>query len=183
MPLPPHGTQLLTVFLDFALIASVAGLGGCDLTQDESGPPGEPVSYDWVTRGYGTRVYEAQTRVFRDSLTWVQFWDEHVNLYDQNHEAYPAPSVDFDRRIIIGVYWGHFYSGCQTINRIEAIEGIYDAGNRIVVDVGPVPDLGACRLLVYPTQVVSIPRPDKPVEFTGKVPEQRYEPARDSNQT
>lgn len=49
-----------------------------------------------------------------------------------------------------------------------------------MVDIGPVPDLGPCRAKVYPTQVVSIPRPDKPVEFTGKVPEQRYEPPPDS---
>ena len=158
-------------------------LGGCDVFQDEpTGPPGEPVSYDWVKWGHGTRVYEAQTRVFRDSLTWAQFWNEHVTLHDQNHELYPPPSVDFDRRIIIGVYWGHFYSGCRTISRIEAIEGIYDAGDRIVVDIGPVPDLGVCRLVIWPTQVVSIPRPDKPVEFTGKVPEQRYESPPDSQQ-
>ena len=156
-------------------------LGGCGLFQDEpAGPPGESISYEWVERGHGVQVHEAQTQVFRDNLTWAQFWDEYVTLRDQNHELYPPPSVDFDRRIIIGVYWGYFYTGCRAIDRIEAIEGIYDTGDRIVVDIGSVPDLGVCRTMVLPTQVVSIPLTDKPVEFTGKVPEQRFEPPPDS---
>jgi hypothetical protein len=164
------------------LLGSLVGilLGGCDLLQDESGPPGEPISYEWVKRGHGVQVYEAQTRVFRDSTSWARFWNEHINIFDENHDPYPPPSVDFDRRIIIGVYWGAFYVGCRVTYRIEAIEGIYDAEDRIVVDIGPVPDLGPCRAKVYPTQVVTIPRPDKPVEFTGKVPKQRYEPPPDS---
>lgn len=165
------------------LIGLLGGLllGGCDVFHDEpTGPPGEPISYEWVKRGHGVRVYEAQTRVFRDSATWAQFWNKHVMVRDQNFELYPPPSIDFNRRIIIGVYWGYLYGGCRVTHRIEAIEGIYDAGDRIVVDVGPVPDLGPCRTMLLPTQVVSIPRPDKPVEFTGKVPEQRYEPPPDS---
>lgn len=165
------------------LVGLLAGLlfGGCDVFHDGSnGPPGEPISHEWVKRGHGVRVYEAQTRVFRDSLAWAQFWNEHVTLRDQNLELYPPPSVDFERRVIIGVYWGSYYVGCRAIDRIDAIEGIYDAADRIVVDIGPVPDLGPCRAKVYPTQVVSIPRPDKPVAFTGKVPEQRYEPPPDS---
>ena len=77
------------------LVGLLAGflLGGCDLLQDESGPPGEPISYEWVKRGYGVRVYEAQTRVFRDSLTWARFWNEHINLYDENHNPYPPPPL------------------------------------------------------------------------------------------
>lgn len=162
------------------LLFAVLLFGGCDLLRDETGPSGEPISYEWVRRGHGVQVYEAQTRVFRDSAAWAQFWNEHVNLYDQNHAVYPPPSVDFDRRIIIGVYWGHFYAGCRVTYRIEAIKGIYDAGDRIVVDIGSVPDLGPCRAMVLPTQVVTIPRSGKPVEFTGEVPEQRYVPPPDS---
>jgi len=176
MPLPRRGTAYRTVLLASWLLAGLGILGGCDLFRDKSTASGEPVSYESVTRGHGVQVYEAQTRVFRDSLAWTQFWNEHVTLRDQNHELYPPPSVDFDRQIIIGVYWGYYYSGCRVTSRVDAINGIYDTGDRIVVSIGPVPDLGACRTMVLPTQVVSIPRSDKTVKFAGKIPEQRYEP-------
>ena len=179
MPLPLCGTPFRAVLLAFWLLAGLGILGGCDRFQDESGPSGEPVSYEWVTRGHGVDVYEAQTRVFRDSLAWAQFWNKHVMVRDENFELYPPPSIEFNRRIIIGVYWGYFYGGCRVTHRIKAIEDIHDAGDRIVVSIGPVPDLGVCRTMVLPTQVVTIPRPNKPVEFTGKVPEQRYEPPPD----
>ncbi len=164
-------------FVIIGCLGIVAFLLGCDASQGlPSTSLGQAVPYEWVEKGHGVDVYEAQTRVFRDSTEWVQFWNEHVSLLDQNFRPIPPPSLDFGRRMIIAVYWGYYYTGCRVISRIEAIEGIYDAGDRIVVAIGSVPDLGLCRTMVYPTQVVSIPRVDKPVEFIGDVPEQQFEP-------
>jgi len=168
--------------LSVCLITSVLLAGGCDGVEDSNTALlGEPVLYEWVEKGHGVQVYEAQTRVFRDSLAWAQFWDAHVSLLDQNFQPYPPPSVDFNQEMIIGVYWGYYYTGCRIIDRIEAINGIYKRSNRIVVNIGSVPDLGPCRAMIYPTQVIRIPRSEKPVEFTGQVPEQQFEPPADSS--
>lgn len=67
---------------------------------------------------------------------------------------------------------GCFYGGCR--DSVDAIDGIYDTGDQIVVHVGPMPDLGLCAAIQLPIQVVSIPRSEKPIEFTGELPEQQY---------
>ncbi len=156
------------------LLGSLVGLllMGCDLLRNGDSDRGEPVSYEQVEKAGGLHVRKAQTRVFRDSASWIQFWNKHVSAFDENHELISPPSVDFDRREIVAVFWGCFYGGCR--RSVNAIEGIYNAGNQIEVSIGSLPDLGACRMVQLPLQVVSIPESEKPIDFTGKIPEQRY---------
>lgn len=156
------------------LLGSLAGffLIGCDLFQNEDPDRGEPVSYERVEKAGGLHVRKAQTRVFRDSASWIQFWNEHVSAFDENHELISPPSVDFDRREIVAVFWGCFYGGCR--RSVNAIKGIYNTGDQIEVNIGSLPDLGPCRAIQLPLQVASIPDSEKPIEFTGKIPEQRY---------
>lgn len=146
-------------------------LGGCGLFEGESTDLGEPVPFEPVDRAYGLEVNAAQTYVFRDSSTWARFWNEHVDLYDANAQPYPPPHVDFDRRMIIALFWG-MRIGTNPVDTVSAIEGIYDQSDRMNVRVGPLPDLGPGRLVLHPTQVVHLPRTEKPVVFSGEIPEQ-----------
>jgi hypothetical protein len=76
------------------------------LLQSEDPDRGEPVSYEQVEKAGGLHVRRAQTRVFRDSADWATFWSEHISAFDENHELISSPSVDFDRRKIVAVFWG-----------------------------------------------------------------------------
>jgi hypothetical protein len=144
---------------------------GCDLFQNEDPDRGEPISYDPVEKAGGLHVRKAQTRVFRDSAEWATFWNDHISLFDENHQLYPPTPVNFDRRTVVAVFWGCLYVGCR--DSVNAIDGIYDTGGRIEIDIGSLPDLGSCRAVQLPVQVVTIPRTEKPIEFTGKIPEQK----------
>lgn len=157
-----------------ALIGLLGGflLGGCDLLRGDSTPSGEPVTYDQVEKAGGLHVRNAQTRVFRDSAEWATFWNEHVSAFDENHDLISPPSVDFDRRKVVAVFWGCHYVGCR--GSVNAINGIYEQDDQIRVDIGSLPDLGPCRAVQLPLQVVSIPDTERPIEFTGEIPDQRY---------
>lgn len=147
-------------------------LMGCDLFQNEDPDRGEPVSYDQVEKASGLHVRKAQTRVFRDSADWATFWNEHISLFDENHQLYPPTPVNFNRRIVVAVFWGCHYVGCR--DSVNAIDGIYEVDDQVKVRIGSLPDLGPCRAIQLPVQVVTIPRTEKPIEFISKVPEQRY---------
>ena len=67
--------------------------------------------------------------------------------------------------MLIGVQWGGGYSGCSSL--VEAIESIGIHDQRIEVRVGPLPDLGECLAVVYPIQIVRIPRSDFHVVFSS----------------
>lgn len=146
-------------------------LVGCNLFQSDGLDRGEPVSYDQVEKASGLHVRKSQTRVFRDSASWGQFWNEHISLFDENHQLYPPTPVNFDHRIVVAVFWGCHYVGCR--DSVNAINGIYKVGDQVKVRIGSLPDLGPCRATQLPVQVVTIPRTKKAIEFVGKVPEQR----------
>lgn len=156
------------------LLWGLAGLClmGCEVLQNDGFDPGEPVSYTQVDKAGGLHVRKAQTRVFRDSASWIGFWNEHITLFDENHQLYEPTPVNFNRRIVIAVFWGCRYVGCR--NSVNALEGIYDVGDQLTVSIGSLPDLGPCRTTQLPVQVVSISASEKPIEFTGKIPEQIY---------
>lgn len=103
---------------DAWVLAGLSGLvllllSGCDWLQDRPTDPGEPVSYEWIKKADGLHVREAQTRVFRDNADWVQFWNEYISLFDENHQLYPPTSIDFNQRIVIAVFWGAFTGGAE----------------------------------------------------------------------
>lgn len=146
-------------------------LEGCGLFHDEPAHSSEPVSYRWVENAEGLHVREAQTRVFRDSAEWGMFWNKHISLFDENYELYPPESVNFNHHTVVAVFWGCQYVGCR--NSVNAIDGIYESDGQIEVELDPLPDLGPCRTVQLPLQVVTIPHSEKPIDFTGKIPEQR----------
>ena len=116
--------------------------------------------FDNIEESEFLAVTEADARVFLDEDTWKAFWTDHSEE--------EAPDVDFAQEMTIALFWGGGYSGC--VNRAEAIREVREGDSRVVVEVGPLGDLGDCDMVVLPNQVIRLARVDKPVVFDGEVP-------------
>lgn len=151
-----------------ALLLCSVLLIACDWLPGQTEDEGDPIDFEDVESAERLDVQQAQTVVFRSEAGWETFWYEHVNSYGSEGNKTPPPPIDFESRMLIGVFWGEGYSGCS--NYVQAIEGVKERESRIEVEVGELPDLGACRAFVYPLQVIKMKRSDQSVRFIGKVP-------------
>lgn len=101
---------------------------------------------------------EEGATVIRNLAEWDYFLSKHYY-----GDMVIEPPVNFEEKTIIAVYWGCGYSGCANIT--ESIKSVRLKPNVVVVDVGPVSDLGSCEMVVCPIQMVVIDRIDAPVSF------------------
>lgn len=91
------------------------------------------------------------------------------NLFSGSGEKTPPPSVNFDEEMVIAVHWGEGYSGCS--NKVSAIDSIVKTRGSVEVIVSELPDLGPCDMIVYPIQMVRVPKTDLSVRFLGAPPD------------
>ena len=91
--------------------------------------------------------------------------DEWNSFLEENYFAdMPLdPPVDFEEEIIIAVFWGCNYSGCNNIT--ESIKSIQLTSSGIEVNVSPLSDLGDCQMIVCPIQMVKMDRIEAEVCF------------------
>ncbi|MBN4080917.1 hypothetical protein JYT44_00995 [Caldithrix abyssi] len=129
-----------------------------------------PLSFENMEEAKNFDVTEAGTKIFRGNVAWTGLWKHYWNVYNSQGEKTPSPSVDFEREMVIAVFYGSGYSGCS--NSIEVIEDIFNKSGKIEINIGSfsLEDLGLCRTLVYPLQMVIVERSDLPVVFKGEVP-------------
>ena len=142
------------------VLAATLALAGCDA----SAPDG-PVPFADVEEAGALRVQVTGTTVIKGRSDWAQFWDRHGG-------PDPVPAVDFDRQFVVGVFYGgSLRAGCRS--EVDVVEAVERDGDAVRVRVGPLPDLGPCRAVVYPADVVVVDvSASEPVEvrFTGEVP-------------
>jgi len=110
---------------------------------------------------------EPGTAVIRSQSEWLTFWDAYWTGKDQNGRT-PPPFIDFDENMVIAVYYGEGFSGCES--RVAVIEEVGFAAGALQVTVAPLPDLGNCRADLSPLHLVAVTRLDIPVTFVGQVP-------------
>lgn len=148
--------------LPYVLLSAVV-LTGCDLLS--SSESGDPVSFSNVERVENLRVRISGTTVIRSRSDWKTFWMKHEG-------DVPIPTVDFNRQIVVGVFYGgSLHGGCRS--RVDVIRDVHQEGEILSVEVGKLPDLGPCRMIVYPIDVVTVnvsPSKALDVNFKGKVP-------------
>ncbi len=147
------------------ILALLILLPSCDLFDDDDDSTLGPLAFTTESVG-GFVVHEPMTEVWRTQVDWESFYCLHSL---QAGPICQAPAFDFETRMLIGVFWGHGYSGCG--DETESIERIERLQSEIEVRIGPVTDLGDCEAIVSPRQVVSVARSPVPVVFTGEVPD------------
>ncbi len=120
-------------------------------------------------------VPSAGTVVIRDDSTWKAFCDSFYVARDTLGQPLPAPSVNFNTYIVVGVTYGDDcrFTGCT--NNAKSIEKVQnDTNEKILVHVGSVQDLGTCTTCVAPLHLIMVNRENLPadidVEFLGEVP-------------
>lgn len=146
-----------------ALLTLAAGCGGDSVEGPAKNLPNR------LQEAAGLRVLEPAARAFRTEADWTAFWNEHVNVFYDSGPV-PAPTIDFDRNMVLGVFVGNQgLSGCSNlaylIKHTEISRGV------LRVEVGKVSNLGLCAAIVYPLDVMVVPKFSGRVDFVGFVPE------------
>ena len=102
------------------------------------------------------------------------FWANYKNQHGLRPQPLPPlPRVDFKKKLLIGVFWGP-RSGCKTNNNhVERIRSVEIKDDRLIIDIGPIGDLGLCRAMSNPMQLIEVPRITEEVVFTGVDPAKR----------
>lgn len=135
---------------------------GCRLV----GPDGaEDIPFETVRFDELAHVFEPRTEVVRSRDEMDALWME---LYP-GIDGGPSIPVDFDftERMLAMIFWGQ-NAGCSPF--VEAVDRVTSGPGRIFVFVGALPDLGPCRAIIYPVQVISLPQDDRRVAFVGRGP-------------
>lgn len=154
-------------------IASLALIVVCIGVQTSAGQ--EFVRYENRADIGSVRVTEPGAYVFRSIDEWEAFfWDNYKNPNGLRPQPLPPlPAIDFQKKLLIGVFWGP-RSGCRgNAFAAERIRYVESKGDRLIVDIGPIGDLGLCRRISFPMQLIEIPRIAEEVVFTGVDPSER----------
>jgi hypothetical protein len=143
-------------------------LGGALLVscRHDPGVP-EPVSqelaYETMLWADPLKVTDTMTAVFRTNEAWTKFLAEHWQRL-----APSPPAVDFGRYMLVGLFWGWHSHGCDDL--VEVVERVVSDEQNITIEVGQLPELGPCRRIATPLQVIRLDTSDLPVRFTGHPP-------------
>jgi hypothetical protein len=141
----------------------IAVLAGCVLAGCGVFGSDEAVPFSDFEQADALYVPVARTAVIKDQPSWVAFWQQHGG------EA-QVPPVDFERQTVFGVFYGQ-QGGCTS--KVDVVRSIHHGRSALEVAVGPLPDLGLCRAIVYPLDVVVADVPPSQVHkvtFVGKMP-------------
>ncbi|MCC5925617.1 MAG: hypothetical protein JJU41_03560 [Bacteroidetes bacterium] len=134
---------------------------GCELVSTEF------QEMDFESLQTSTRVEEPMVVVFNDYESWSMFFRRHYSGIHHT-EPPPAPAFDFDTHTLVGIFWGQQPSGCT--HYANAVERVERRSNVIRITVGPLNDLGSCRMITYPQEYIHLPRRTRHVQFIGEVP-------------
>jgi len=142
--------------LPLAVLALLA-LAGCDVFSSDDSVPFERLALP------AHPVHVNGTTVIREQ------WRLETFARGTSGEMVPLPDVDFERQLVVGVFYGgSLHYGCG--GPIEVVRAVRASGDALVVEIGPLPDLGPCRGNVYPAEMVVVDAASRDVRFVGDVP-------------
>jgi hypothetical protein len=130
-----------------------------------------PLSFENFEEARFINVTDAGTDVYRDNESWAALWYEYWKGVGEPGEEPPILPVDFNKEMVIAVFYGTGYSGCT--NWIEVIEEIVKRSGQIEVRIRSFSEqeLGPCDAPAYPLHMVKLEKSCFPVIFVGEVPE------------
>lgn len=149
-------SSLLVLLISFSFL-----LTACDLFRDDS--EGQSFSFERIEEARHLEVPEAKTVVLRTEAGWENFWNRWIAV-PEGSDRLPAPSVDFDKKMVIGLFWGE-RSGCSST--VNAVQKITEKVGGIVVQVEDWTGGTICQALVQPRQVIQTKKAPKQVKFEG----------------
>jgi hypothetical protein len=103
--------------------SSLAGILGwtqfpfAAMAQEKTSKVGTWLSIDTVEKGYRSGVREPLQVVIRNQDEWNTFWKRH-SATDTNPP--PAPIIDFDREMVVGIFLGEKSTGGYEVEIVRA---------------------------------------------------------------
>ena len=159
-------TILLNSILPFLVIA-------CDSTGTDSSiniPDTTNITFESV-KDYGFfAVADKGTIIINTESEWLIFWNLYWNLFDGSGNKILPPPINFEEKMVIGVFWGGSckYSGC--FSESPSIQSINRIGDTLFVSVGDLVDFGLCEMCIAPIHMVQLESLSFPIKFIGNVP-------------
>jgi hypothetical protein len=144
----------------FLLIALVAISIGCASSSKQVPQGMGVVEFSRLKNVASFEMLPKGTMVIRTEAEWKKIFSTNSQSYKQK--------IDFDKSMVICISWGISFSGCY--DEVETIKLIEMRADEIEVVLGPLPDLGPCEMVVYPTELIVIEKSKLPVRFSGPVP-------------
>ncbi|HEY5801790.1 MAG TPA: protease complex subunit PrcB family protein [Burkholderiaceae bacterium] len=137
-------------------------------------PPSLGAGYVTLQQAGSSAVRSMQNVVIRDADTWNQVWAQH-----RGDVPGPAPLIDFQSSMVVGVFAGaQPAGGCLA----SAIERVSEHGGRLLVEYKLGPASPRCHAPVSaqpsaPVHLVAVARSDAPVQFVRLAPDAPAAPA------
>jgi uncharacterized membrane protein len=113
-----------------------------------------------IAKGDGSLLVEPRRFVVRDRASFVAIWEAHAG------RDVPAPPVDFESRMVAAVFAGERPTPGYEID-VVGTRREDTALAVIVAERPPDPALVAAQIIVSPFHIVTLPRDDGEVRFTG----------------
>jgi len=110
-----------------------------------------------VERGSQSNIDAARQVVIRSAAEWTSFWRTHN--FDK-----PAPQVDFDKEMVLGVFMGSRPTGGYSVK----ITGVTERDGSLVVtysQTSPRPGAMTAQVLTFPYHLVAVPKRSGEVKF------------------
>jgi hypothetical protein len=124
---------------------------------------GTDIAFETVDKELISGIKDARNVVVKDQASWDALWKAHTA---NNSTAALAPSVDFARQMVIGVFAGENRLPCGQVGIVH----IGPANGKLVVDyeerTWAAPPVCAA-VLTQPMQLVVVARTDAAVEFVA----------------
>jgi hypothetical protein len=117
----------------------------------------ETPAFRTVERGSQSNIDTARQIVIRSAGEWTAFWRTHN--FDK-----PAPHVDFDTEMVVGVFMG----SRPTAGYSLAITGVAEREGSLIVtytESSPRPGTMAAQVLTFPYHLVAVPKRTGTVAF------------------
>jgi hypothetical protein len=133
-----------------ALVLALAGCGGEEVAD---------ATLVTIEKGQGSSITSARTQVIYTQAELDALWLQH-------DPGNPAPTIDFDKHMVIAAFQGFAPSGGYSIHILSADA----AGGTLNVSVEyrvPITGCGAGAVVLYPYHIVRRARTDIPAVFSS----------------
>ncbi|WP_374586736.1 hypothetical protein [Pseudoduganella sp.] len=124
-------------------------------------PKDGPVSFETLAHNTYSGAFNAEEVVIRDNAALAKFWNA---VYDGVSPPLVVPSVDFNRKMVIGIAAGGYPNGCidLVVDKLVANGGDLQLNYHVATP----PDGAACTLaIVFPATIIVLDRIDGKVQF------------------
>src|SRR4029450_3538917 len=128
------------------------------IAQENMSQLGTRLSIATVEKGYRSGVRESLQVVIRNQDEWNAFWKRHSSI-DTNPP--PAPIIDFDREMVVGLFLGEKSTGGYEAEIVQA-ERRDSSLYFYYREKGPSPGAMVTQALTQPFHLVRVAKYDNP---------------------